>query len=109
MFSFSNTSRKGFITVHPALRRAASLTRAFILLEDPELSGSRVPVGEPLHPHRAPLRLMGGTRRPGAGVPRAQACLSPVPSRTQVQASPREWQRAADPVRVARCTATASR
>lgn len=91
MFSPLNNRRKGSITVHPALRRAASLTRAFILLEDPELSGAHAPAGEPLHPHRVPLRSMGGARRPGAGVPRAQACLSPV-------------QRPAGPVRVASCS-----
>ena len=96
MFPSSNKRRRGSITVHPALRRAVDLARAFILLEDPELSGSRVPVAEPPHPHRAPLRSMGGTRRPGAGVPRAQTCLSPVPHGTAPRA-PRSWQRAGGP------------
>jgi hypothetical protein len=95
MFSLSNERRLGSITVHPALRRAANLARAFILLEDDELSGPRTPVDEPEHPHRVPLRFMGGTRRPGAGVPRAQICVSPV-------------QRTAGPVRVARCARTST-
>lgn len=78
MFPVPDKRRQGPITVHPALRRAATLARAFILLEDPELSGSRTPDGEPPHPHRVPLRSLGGTRRPGAVVPREQRCLSPV-------------------------------
>jgi hypothetical protein len=106
MFSFPNKRRQGSITVHPALRRAASLARAFILLEDHELSGPRTPDGEPQHPHRVPLRLMGGTRRPGAGVPREQRCLSPVPARTTVHAPQQNWQRAAGPVRVGRCASS---
>lgn len=97
MFSPPNKRREGAITVPPALRRAASLARAFILLEDPELSGPRTPDGEPPHPHRVPLRLMGGTRRPGAGVPREQPCLSPVPSRTMTQRRAPSGQRAARP------------
>jgi len=75
MFSPVSKRQKGSITVHPALRRAASYARAFILLEDPELSGPRVPDGGTVHPHRVPLRSPRGTRRPGAGLPRPQSCL----------------------------------
>jgi hypothetical protein len=100
MFPFSNKRQQGLITVHPALRRAADTARAFILLEDPELSGPRTPVGEPPHPHRVPLRPLGGaTRRPGAGVPRAQVCLTPVADRHPARA----WQRVAAAGSVARC------
>ena len=86
MFSSPTTRREGFITVHPALRRAASLARAFIFLEDSEPSGPRTPDGEPQHPHRVPLRSMGGTRRPGAGVPRA-AALPDTPHRSNAGAA----------------------
>src|SRR3954470_22051673 len=68
MFSLFDKRREGSTTVHPALRRAASLARAFILLEDPELSGPHVPEGEPVHPHRVPLRpLAGGGRARARG------------------------------------------
>jgi hypothetical protein len=80
MFSSLDMRRKGALTVHPALRRAASLARAFILLEDSELSGAHVPAGEPAHPHRVPLRPDLGMRRPGAGASRPQLCLTPVAS-----------------------------
>jgi hypothetical protein len=107
MFSFPNKRRPGFITVHPALRRAADLARAFILLEDLEPSAPRTLVDEhPHHPHRVPLRLMGGTRRPGAGVPREQRCLSPVTSRSPVTREVRPWKRAGGPVGVAACAGT---
>jgi hypothetical protein len=102
MFSPSDKRRKGSITVHPALRRAASLARAFILLEDPELSGPRAPGGESVHPHRVPLRTLEGPRRPGAGVPRAQHCLTPV-AVTGPPVGKRTWKRTADPVRVGAC------
>ena len=88
MFSLFNKRREGSITVHPALRRAASLARAFILLEDPELSGAHVPEGEPVHPHRAPLRPRSGPRRPGAGVPREQHCLTPINRRRNATSRP---------------------
>lgn len=93
MFPSSNKRQQGLITVHPALRRAADLARAFILLEDPELSSPRVPDGgSQHHPHRAPLRPLGGaTRRPGAGVPREQTCLTPLERRVAPQA--RQWKR----------------
>lgn len=85
----ANSNRTGPIAVHPALRRAAALARAFILLEDPELAvageqritGARRPDGVPTHPHRVPASSRRGARRPGAGVPRAQPCLCPVPAR----------------------------
>lgn len=95
MFPRSNKRQQGSITVHPALRRAAGLARAFILLEDPELSSPRTPAGGSLHhPHRAPLRPLGGvTRRPGAGVHRAQPCLTPLVYRAAPPA--RQWPRAA--------------
>ena len=104
MFSLPNKRRMGAITVHPALRRAATLARAFILLEDPELSGPRTPDGEPQHPHRVPLRLLGGTRRPGAGVPRVQPCLSPVARGGPVQRVEPRWNRADAPDNVVACT-----
>jgi hypothetical protein len=88
MFPFLTERRMGLHTVHLALRRAAALARAFILLEDPELSRPRVPCGEPAHPHRAPLRPRRGTRRPGAGVPRAQHCLTPVSRRRNATSRP---------------------
>ena len=102
MFSPFNKRREGSITVHPALRRAASLARAFILLEDDEFSGAPVPEGEPVHPHRAPLRPLEGPRRPGAGAPRPQHCVSPV-ERQRPHAASIPWQRASRPVRVAGC------
>lgn len=102
MFSPFTERRKGPITVHPALRRAASLARAFIFLEDAELSGPRTPADEPQHPHRVPLRSMGGTRRPGAGVPREQTCLSPVPDPHPARA----WKRSPAPVRVGACASS---
>lgn len=103
MFSPFKKRRKSSITVHPALRRAASLARAFILLEDPELSGAHVPEGEPVHPHRAPLRPLEGPRRPGAGAPRPQHCVTPV-----AQRGAHPWRQAARPVRVAACASSHS-
>ena len=108
MFSSFDKRRKGSITVHPALRRAASLARAFILLEDPELSGAHVPGGEPVHPHRVPLRPLEGPRRPGAGAQRAQHCLTPVPSARPATSVRRPWQRASDPVRVGGCATSSA-
>ena len=105
MFSLFDKRREGSITVHPALRRAASLARAFILLEDPELSGPHVPEGEPVHPHRAPLRPLEGPRRPGAGAPRLQQCLSPV-GRRSATAKHREWTRASGASSVASCVSS---
>jgi len=102
MFSSPNKRRQGTITVHPALRRAAGLARAFILLEDLELSGPRTPHGEPPHPHRVPLRSLGGARRPGAGVQRGQRCLSPVLSPAHLDQ--RVARCAVAPVRVVQCT-----
>jgi hypothetical protein len=81
MFSSASDRRTGLLTVHPALRRAAALARAFILLEDPELSGPHGPYGVAAHPHRVPLRSQVGARRPGAGSPREQLCLTPLPRR----------------------------
>jgi hypothetical protein len=78
MFPSLTKRRQGAITVHPALRRAAGLARAFILLEDPELSGSHAPADEAAHPHRVPLRPDLGARRPGAGASRPQHCLTPL-------------------------------
>ena len=88
MFPSSQQRRKGSLTVHLALRRAVAYARAFILLEDPELSGARVPCGEPAHPHRAPLRPRRGARRPGAGVPREQHCLTPLAGRRNATSRP---------------------
>jgi len=90
MFSSSARRRSGTITVHPALRRAVTLARAFLLLEDSESSAPRTPGGGmPEHPHRAPLRPLAGTRRPGGGVPRAQPCRSPLPGKPDAQAGRR--------------------
>lgn len=95
MFSLTNTSRKASITVHPGLRRAAALVRAFILLEDPEPSGPHAPgAGFSAHPHRRPLRPLAGPRRPGAGWPRPQHCLTPV-LRGPHPPAPRRWTGAA--------------
>ena len=110
MFSSLDMRRKGVITVHPALRRAASLARAFILLEDPELSRAHVPADEAAHPHRVPLRPELGTRRPGAGASRPQHCLSPVPARGTVRSAPRQWSPAAGRTGASACaTAPAPR
>jgi hypothetical protein len=61
-----------------AVHRATDLARAFLLLED-ELE-SRVPVGERApHPRRlSPRPTRAVERRPGAGLPRPQYCISPV-------------------------------
>jgi hypothetical protein len=91
MFPHGSHRQTGAITVPPALRRAAALARAFILLEDSELavtagdelSGARGPAGELEHPHRVPPPSRLGARRPGAGVPRPQPCLTPI-ERTRV-------------------------
>ena len=104
MFSGLEKRRKGAITVHPALRRAAGLARAFILLEDPELSGPHAPADDAAHPHRVPLRPVLGARRPGAGAPRSEVCTSPVPRRTTVGPVARDWERAAEPVRLGGCS-----
>ena len=108
MFSLFDKRREGSITVHPALRRAASLARAFILLEDPELSGPHVPEGVPVHPHRVPLRPLAGPRRPGAGAPRPQECLSPVGQRVST-AQIRNWNRAGAAGSVASCVSSPRR
>ena len=107
MFPFTNTRQQGFITVHPALRRAADLARAFVLLEDPELSRPLAPAGgSEHHPHRAPLRPLGGaTRRPGAGVPREQRCLTPIKTVSR-PAADRRWQRTEATGKVARCASS---
>jgi hypothetical protein len=83
MFSPATKRRMGVITVHPVLRQAAALARAFILLEDPALSSPHGVADVGSHPHRVPLRSQLGTRRPGAGVPRAQTCIVPVASRAR--------------------------
>jgi hypothetical protein len=106
MFSLPEKRRKGAITVHPALRRAAGLARAFILLEDPELSGPHVPADDPAHPHRVPLRPVYGARRPGAGAPRNHVCSTPVPPRTTMRVGARDWKRAEEPMRLGGCSAT---
>ena len=67
MFPTYEQRPKSLITVHPALRRVAALARAFILLEDPEPPSPHVPLGDPVHPHRAPLRPRLGTV--GGGLP----------------------------------------
>jgi hypothetical protein len=65
-------------TLPTSLVRAAGLARAFLLLEE-DTSGPRVFADGVLeHPHRQPMRASGRPRRPGAGSPRAQVCLTPV-------------------------------
>jgi hypothetical protein len=65
-------------TLPATLVRAAGLARAFLLLED-VTSGSRAFADGVLeHPHRQPMRASGRPRRPGAGSPRVQVCLTPV-------------------------------
>jgi hypothetical protein len=61
-----------------SLVRAAGLARAFLLLEDESLSPRAFADGVLEHPHRQPMRVSGRPRRPGAGSPRAQVCLTPV-------------------------------
>jgi hypothetical protein len=61
-----------------SLVRAAGLARAFLLLEDEPLSPRVFADGVLEHPHRQPMRASGRPRRPGAGSPRAQVCLTPV-------------------------------
>jgi hypothetical protein len=65
-------------TLPTSLVRAAGLARAFLLLED-DSSGPRAFADGVLeHPHRQPMRASGRPRRPGAGSPRVQLCLTPV-------------------------------
>jgi len=78
MFPSSSQRRTDVPTDVPVLRRALALARAFILLEDPELSGAHGPGERSAHPHRVSLRSRPGARRPGAGVPRPQHCLTPI-------------------------------
>jgi hypothetical protein len=66
------------ITLPTSLVRAAGLARAFLLLEDESLSPRAFADGVLEHPHRQPMRVSGRPRRPGAGSPRAQVCLTPV-------------------------------
>jgi hypothetical protein len=90
MFSSTNPpplARRLFGTLH--------LIRSFLLLEDDyevdwevgqheceksPLSGLENP-DHGVHPHRTALRSRSGARRPGAGAPREQVCLCPLPPR----------------------------
>jgi hypothetical protein len=79
-------------------------TRSFLLLEDDHDVDWEVDGDEPtgpqarglrsstrseahghggVHPHRMALRSRIGERRPGAGVPREQVCLCPLPPRAE--------------------------
>jgi hypothetical protein len=64
------------------LVRAAGLARSFLLLEDDSLAGE--PPVQTQHPHRSPPRNTFRRRRPGAGVPPPQPCLSPLTRRARV-------------------------
>jgi hypothetical protein len=80
MFSPTPTPRTDPRNWRDAVRRAVDLAVAFATLAD-EL-GDDVPHGSvdhpALHPHRAPLRAQSAPRRPGAGAPRPQHCLTPL-------------------------------
>jgi hypothetical protein len=70
-------------TYPPAQRAlgALRLTRSFLLLEDDYDVDWEVDHDEHLetpHPHRAPLRTRGPSRRAGAPPPAHQHCTSPV-------------------------------
>ena len=97
-----------------------AVVRSFLLLEDdceidwevadepiePSWRGSRSSTGIEVdhagHPHREALRSRLGDRRPGAGRPREQVCLCPLPP--SVQRRGREEQREGDPQRGSRIT-----
>ena len=92
MFSPTPYPRNEAPSWRETFRRAVDLAVAFATLADP---GDDVPHGtvdHPApHPHRAPLRASRAPRRPGAGAPRLQHCLTPLdpasapPSRPQRQ------------------------
>ena len=65
-------------TLPATLVRAAGLARAFLLLEDDSSGSHAFADGVLEHPHRQPMRASGRPRRPGAGSPRVQMCLTPV-------------------------------
>ena len=65
-------------TLQTSLVRAAGLARAFLLLEDDSIGPRAFADGVLEHPHRQPMRASGRPRRPGAGSPRVQLCLTPV-------------------------------
>lgn len=57
--------------------RALGLAKGLVTLAD----AACAPAAAEPHPHRRPLRPRRGSRRPGAAVPRAQACLTPLERR----------------------------
>lgn len=81
MFSSEAPGRTAFASLRESARRAASLARAFILLEDS--SPHARAGGAELHPHRQPLRAPLRPRRPGAGWPRPQLCTTPLAPRAE--------------------------
>lgn len=95
MFPTRDKRRKGSITVHRALRHTAALARAFILLEDPDLSSPRTPGDGTAHPHRVPLQLRRSSRRPGAGLPRPERCTTPTGAIPRAVAASRTSERTA--------------
>jgi hypothetical protein len=80
MFSQASDSRTARPSWREALRRAVDLAVAFATLEDlsspPGLLDAHEPGPAGPHPHRRPLRPASRARRPGAGAPRPQICLT---------------------------------
>ncbi|HEU4978074.1 MAG TPA: hypothetical protein VFT42_04200 [Solirubrobacteraceae bacterium] len=80
MFSQAPDSRTARRSWRETVRRALDLAVAFATLE--EISGPAGLLDEhelgasARHPHRRPLRPASRARRPGAGAPRAQVCLT---------------------------------
>ncbi|HEY8638751.1 MAG TPA: hypothetical protein VIL64_05900 [Solirubrobacteraceae bacterium] len=79
MFALTNTPAT-FRPWRAAAGRALGLARAFVLLEDWEVSSAPERAAPPAiaHPHRQPLRPPHRARRPGAGSPRPQLCVMPL-------------------------------
>jgi hypothetical protein len=99
MFPPVRIARACLASLRERARRVVALAVAFLTLDDPscsyddlssashgDLSGAPRSLSDDLvtHPHRRPLRAPSRARRPRAGAPRAQRCVSPTAPRAIV-------------------------